>query len=160
MSDRTTSISPEHPLTGGCFCGALKYALSAPPKMSGYCHCTQCQRLNGCPFVHTIHFPTSSFAWTSSTPNDRHEFNNSTKPHKTRIRCAACGCCVASHNSKTGSTSVWGAQLDRDGEGRIVRYDEVRPVGHMFYGTRIVDVKDGLGKWEGYYDISTRMDES
>lgn len=47
MSDQAASISPDHPLTGGCFCGALKYALSAPPKMSGYCHCTQCQRLNG-----------------------------------------------------------------------------------------------------------------
>jgi len=48
-------ITPSSPLTGSCFCGAVKYTLSAPPVLRAYCHCTQCQRLTGMfPFLNLI----------------------------------------------------------------------------------------------------------
>jgi hypothetical protein len=34
-------------LTGGCLCGGIRFALSAPPGKSSYCHCTRCQRRTG-----------------------------------------------------------------------------------------------------------------
>jgi hypothetical protein len=34
-------------LTGGCNCGAVRFALSAPLRSAGYCHCTRCQRRTG-----------------------------------------------------------------------------------------------------------------
>jgi len=33
--------SPSSPLTGGCFCSAIKYELSQPPFLRAYCRCIQ-----------------------------------------------------------------------------------------------------------------------
>ena len=35
------------PITGGCLCGAVRFELSEPPQLAGYCHCTRCQRRTG-----------------------------------------------------------------------------------------------------------------
>jgi hypothetical protein len=34
-------------LTAGCLCGAIRFELSPPPALAGYCHCTRCQRRTG-----------------------------------------------------------------------------------------------------------------
>ncbi|TCD69320.1 hypothetical protein EIP91_008076 [Steccherinum ochraceum] len=65
--------------------------------------------------------------------------------------------------TKPGSdANVWGAQLPRDEvEGRIRRevWEVVKPTAHIFYGTRMLDVRDGLGKWEGYEGVSEKISE-
>lgn len=35
------------PRTGGCGCGAVRFALDAAPLDAGYCHCTRCQHRTG-----------------------------------------------------------------------------------------------------------------
>jgi hypothetical protein len=37
----------ELPITGGCGCGAVRFAVDAPFLSAGYCHCTRCQRRSG-----------------------------------------------------------------------------------------------------------------
>jgi hypothetical protein len=34
-------------LTGGCLCGGVRFELTEPPKLAGYCHCTRCQKRTG-----------------------------------------------------------------------------------------------------------------
>jgi hypothetical protein len=38
-------------LEGGCACGAVRYALTAPPLIVHACHCLDCQRITGGAFV-------------------------------------------------------------------------------------------------------------
>ena len=39
--------SPSEPLQGGCLCGAVRFEITAPFLLAGYCHCTHCQRRTG-----------------------------------------------------------------------------------------------------------------
>ena len=37
----------ELPLTGGCLCGGVRFEVTEPLVVAGYCHCTRCQRRTG-----------------------------------------------------------------------------------------------------------------
>ena len=39
--------SKEHPRTGGCLCGAVRYEVRGPLRPVVMCHCTQCRRMTG-----------------------------------------------------------------------------------------------------------------
>ncbi len=45
MSARPAIPMPPH--TGGCLCGAVRYALKAPPLAVNACHCSDCRKLTG-----------------------------------------------------------------------------------------------------------------
>ena len=107
-----------------------------------------------------MHFPQSAFTWThTNAETSLDTYVIPSKNWKTRYRCKTCGTCVASYNAEKKKWSIWGAVLGRDEEGRIDRntWDIVKPDAHIFYGTRMLDVNDNVGKWEGYKDISTRL---
>src|ERR1700752_2191842 len=48
-------------LTGGCFCGKVRYEISAAPVGSTVCHCVDCRRATGAPFVGWMSVPWSAF---------------------------------------------------------------------------------------------------
>lgn len=65
------------------------------------CHCRDCQRVSGSPFVAAIYLPKSAFRWTKGTI--RHHFTESAKggSHK-RGFCADCGSRISGGESDTG----------------------------------------------------------
>ena len=73
-------------LTGGCQCGALRYALYAPPEGVHVCHCRMCQKAVGGPFAALAPVRCRDFAWTRGAPA---AFASSTAA--LRDFCAACG---------------------------------------------------------------------
>ena len=77
---------PPREITGGCFCGAIRYRLSAAPRDVAHCHCGMCRRTSGAPFVTWATFPAAAFALTAGTPTELHS-----TPEVTRRFCAACG---------------------------------------------------------------------
>jgi len=73
-------------LTGGCQCGAIRFALTAVPVKVSICHCRMCQKASGAPFASFADIETSDFAWTRGQPA---AFRSSSIAE--RDFCAACG---------------------------------------------------------------------
>ena len=73
-------------LTGGCQCGAIRFALSAPPVKVSICHCRMCQKASGAPFASFADIERADFAWTRGKPA---AFRSSSIAE--RDFCADCG---------------------------------------------------------------------
>ena len=52
------------PWAGGCRCGALRFAITAPPLLASICHCRGCQKMSGSAFSTTLTVPIAGFAVT------------------------------------------------------------------------------------------------
>ena len=72
--------------TGGCQCGAVRYALYVAPQKSHVCHCRMCQRATGGLFAALAGAPRADFAFTGGAPA---LFASSNVAQ--RGFCAACG---------------------------------------------------------------------
>jgi len=55
-------------LTGGCQCGAIRFAVSALPVRVSICHCRMCQKASGAPFASFADIDHESFTWTRGKP--------------------------------------------------------------------------------------------
>jgi hypothetical protein len=72
-------------MTGGCQCGAVRYALFESPE-STICHCRMCQKAVGGPFAAFCKVKLACFAWTLGEPG---AFNSSSAAE--RHFCRSCG---------------------------------------------------------------------
>ena len=73
-------------LTGGCQCGAIRFAVTAPPVKVSICHCRMCQKASGAPFASFADIDKREFAWTRGKPA---AFKSSSIA--ARDFCPACG---------------------------------------------------------------------
>ncbi len=55
-------------LTGGCQCGAVRYAFYTEPRSADICHCRMCQRAVGNLFMAVTSVMQADFAWTRGAP--------------------------------------------------------------------------------------------
>jgi predicted GNAT family N-acyltransferase len=85
--------------TGGCHCGAVRFAVTAEPLGTNVCRCTSCRRAAGALRVAWTTVPRAAFAWTQGRPRER-----ASSPGVERTHCADCG-----------TTLTW-RRLDRDDE--------------------------------------------
>ena len=73
-------------LTGGCYCGAIRYATAGPVVNQAICHCAMCRGTTGAPCVAWFSVPSGSFKLTGAEPA---RFRSS--GHATRTFCPTCG---------------------------------------------------------------------
>jgi len=52
-------------LTGGCFCGQVRYAVTAPLKNARSCHCSRCRKAFSGAGSAYAEIEPGSFAWTA-----------------------------------------------------------------------------------------------
>ena len=93
-------------MTGGCQCGAVRYALYEVP-VSSVCHCRMCQKAVGGPFAASAPVKRAWFAWTRGTPAS---FASSSLAH--RDFCAICGTPLTFRYDDADTISVTLGSLD------------------------------------------------
>lgn len=76
-------------LTGGCYCGELRYVCEGEPMLKASCHCRECQYISGGGPNYFMLMPKDGFRWTSGAPKQftRSDLDNPV----TREFCANCG---------------------------------------------------------------------
>lgn len=72
-------------LEGGCFCGAVRYRVTGVPSSPTICHCADCRRAAGAPFVPWATFQLADFAYISGRPAEYHYEG------RRRTFCGRCG---------------------------------------------------------------------
>ena len=88
------------PVTGGCLCGKIRYAVSQPLHNVIACHCTHCQKASGAGASHNAPVPTSAVTFTSGKPKlfeDTAQSGNILR----RYFCGDCGSPIYSQRAKT-----------------------------------------------------------
>jgi hypothetical protein len=56
-------------LTGGCQCGAVRYAWTTPPAHSSVCYCRMCQKASGQPMMGFTGGKREHLTWTRGQPS-------------------------------------------------------------------------------------------
>ena len=53
---------------GGCLCGAIRYEVGGPALQTSVCHCEDCRRARGAPFIAWTFFDADRLPWTHGAP--------------------------------------------------------------------------------------------
>lgn len=96
----------EPTMTGGCQCGAVRYALFALPE-STVCHCRMCQKAVGGLFAALCKVKYMDFAWTKGEPA-RFQSSSAAERHF----CAGCGTPLTFHYLDGAEIEVTTGSLD------------------------------------------------
>ena len=95
-------------MTGGCFCGAVRFEVEGPEKFACFCHCHSCQHAAGAPVVAWATYARETFHVTSG---ELHTYSSS--PGVTRGICAACGTLISyEHADRPGEIDLTLNSLD------------------------------------------------
>ena len=121
-------------IKGSCFCGAVQIEISGDPAAMGYCHCSDCRVWSAGPINAFSLWAPESVKITQGA-DDIDTFAKTEQSH--RKWCKKCGGHIMSEHPGMGLTDVYAAILpDLD----------FQPQMHVFYGEKMVSVKDGLPK--------------
>lgn len=139
-----------------CFCGTVRYEVNADPVDAKICHCLACQKLHAAPMQWAAIFYKRHVRFTAGL--DQMRFFNGEQGRRERIlpckvSCGKCGTPIADEGRR-----MWLAfpSLFNFGKRAEVPHS-FKPTCHIFYGVRVVDVRDDLPKWFGHKNHSTLL---
>ncbi len=121
------------PITGGCACGAIRYASTAEPTFSLICQCRQCQRATGAGHAAALVLPADAVTVTGEV----RFFDQQADSGNTVSRgfCPTCGSPMLNRNSGyPQSLYVHAATLDDPGGFRpetVVFRSAAQPWDHV-----------------------------
>lgn len=106
-----TSVQmPALPLTGGCQCGQVRYAIKAAPYVFYLCHCTECQRHTSSAFGESLRVRSDQLEVTGKLKTYRRssESGNVREGHF----CADCGVRVVHGTAGSEMVNIKAGTLD------------------------------------------------
>ena len=91
-------------LTGGCYCGALRYELDGEPMFRGQCHCRECQKIAGGAENYFMAVPVEGYRYVKGEPAQyrRPDLENPV----TREFCATCGTHLATRSPRRPNAEI------------------------------------------------------
>ena len=97
--------------TGGCQCGAVRYALSAVPLEVYVCHCRECQKQSASAFGISVIAPRTAFAVTKG---ETRRWSRPTDSGRTLLCqfCARCGSRIWHEGDGSETVSIKGGTFD------------------------------------------------
>ena len=102
--------------SGGCLCGAIRYAVSAPLTSVIACHCTHCRKISGAGSSHNVAIPTNALSITKGEPRVYADTADSGN-RLNRFFCANCGSSLFSRREKMPEMTVLKAGTLDDASG-------------------------------------------
>jgi hypothetical protein len=100
--------SSEQSITGGCYCGNVRFKAAGPVLSQANCHCGNCRRAAGAQAVAWITVQSSQFEFTSGEPK---RYRTDTKAYRTF--CGDCGTSITYENdSRPGELDITTGSLD------------------------------------------------
>ena len=139
-----------------CYCGAVRYEVSADPVDAKICHCLACQKLHGAPMQWAAIFHKHHVRFTSAIEN-LHFFNSEQNRYERivpcKVSCEKCSTPIADEGRRMWL--AFPALFDFGSREKVPQ--AFKPTCHIFYGTRVVDLSDDLPKWTGHKNHSTRL---
>jgi len=135
-------------LEGGCVCRTVRYSLNNSPLIVHACHCRDCQRLTGGPFVINIWIERSFVAPGPVAPKSFSLSGGSSKRHDVFF-CENCG------------TTLWSRYHIAPGDTLFVRAgtldnpEAVTPDVHIFTRSKLpwLQLPEGISVFESIYKI-------
>jgi hypothetical protein len=127
-------MPPAQTLEGGCLCGAVRYRVEGAPNWSAHCHCRDCRRASGAPFVAYAGFPPARHRWIKGQP-----VRFSSSPGVFRSFCGRCGSPLAYEGERwPGEIHIHLGTLDRP--------EAIQPQAHVYTAHKLPWLKlaDGL----------------
>lgn len=118
-------------LTGGCFCGAVRYRVTGAPMAVSHCHCRDCRRATGAAFMTWMTLSSADFAYTEGAPTEFHSSENGR-----RAFCAICGTSIA-YRSETHAEEIDVAAATLDDP------EAVTPDDHLWIGSKLSWIEPG-----------------
>ncbi|MGH8706951.1 MAG: GFA family protein [Burkholderiales bacterium] len=120
-------------MTGGCFCGEVRYEAAGECSNSMVCHCQSCRRAAGSPVVAWVTFQKRGVRFTKGSPA---EYRSS--PPVVRSFCSACGTPLTyRHESYGDAIDITTCSLDEP--------EKYPPTHHSWLGHDVSWVKFGDG---------------
>ncbi len=119
---------------GSCFCGAVKIEVSGTPAAMGYCHCESCRHWSAGP-INAFSLWAPDGVKITAGEDLIETYAKTDNSH--RKWCRKCGGHLMTDHPGMGLYDVYAA---------ILPSLKFEPTMHVFYGEKVVSVKDGLPK--------------
>ncbi len=140
-----------------CHCGSVRYHVGSDPVDAKICHCVMCQKLHGAPMQWAAIFHKHHVRFSAGL-NDVRFFNANLNTAERilpcKVSCGLCGSPIADEGR-----NMWLAFPSLFDFGTPPRVPHAfKPTCHIFCAARVFDMDDGLPKWSGLNDVSTRLE--
>ena len=114
--------------TGGCLCGKIKYVSTSAPKLAMNCHCKDCRKASGGPYLANVFIMEEFFSLEGEPKKFVHHSDRGST--MTKYFCGNCGSQIYGTNSaRPGSVTIRA--------GSINETDVIQPSVNLFIKNKI-----------------------